>query len=97
MSINLGVHLAPFLECVHQLVANPSQEKIKWHLVACVFLNFTLGTIAFGTGVKFNEMMFVDDPGFPGGPLRFSFSSNYGDWQNLASIATLVSFTLTEL
>ena len=52
---------------------------------------FTLGTINFGTGVKFNEMTFIDDRNYPGGPLGFNFG-RYSDWRNVLGFAA--SFAL---
>lgn len=32
--------------------------------------------VGYGTHMKFNEMTFVDDEGYPGGPLAFDKSSS---------------------
>ena len=56
-------------------------------------VNAILGSPAFGLGVKYNEIGFVDEQTSLGGPLGFFFG-DFEAWQNLASIAMLIYSTL---
>jgi len=82
-----GVLFTIVCQCLHLLLCYPRNKKIQWHLVIYVVALFTLSTIAFGTEVKFNELAFVDDRNYPGGPLAY----NFDQYNNPINVATFAS------
>lgn len=45
-------------------------------MIAYITLNFILGSIGNAANIKFNEMVFIDDRDFPGGPNAFFTQQN---------------------
>jgi len=82
-----GVLFALSCQCLHSLLLYPRNKKIQWHLVVYVATLFALSTVAFGTEIKFNELTFVDDRNYPGGPLAY----NFDQYNNPANVATFAS------
>ena len=83
-----GIHFTLFLIVVHHLVRHPpntranGKPRIPWGLVAYVSWNFFLGTIGIAAEGKFNQMTFIDDRNYPGGPNAF-VAEQYGDFINI--------------
>ncbi|KAL5522482.1 hypothetical protein ACEPAG_8498 [Sanghuangporus baumii] len=90
-----GIHFALFFECMHLLVFR-SKESIKWHLVIFVSVNFILGSVQFGTQMKFTEIIFVDNSGGPGGPLGVYLNNDGYVWNVVTSSALFVSNWITD-
>lgn len=59
-----------------------SKRSISWPLVAYITWNFTLGTFGIVGESKFNQLTFVDDRNYPGGPNQFVIDQ-YGDFANI--------------
>ncbi|KAL5526074.1 hypothetical protein ACEPAG_7412 [Sanghuangporus baumii] len=89
-SVAYGIHLTIYLFVLHHLVKYPTQRagassvraRISWGLVAYITWNFILGTFGIAAESKFNEMTFIDDRNFPGGPNGF-VSAEYGNFINI--------------
>ena len=83
-----GVHLTLFLIVAHHLVRHPPSTRtsgkthVPWGLVAYITWNFILGTIGIAAEGRFNELTYVDDRNYPGGPNAF-FIAQYGDFINI--------------
>ncbi|KAL5480773.1 hypothetical protein ACEPAI_9713 [Sanghuangporus weigelae] len=84
-----------FFECMHLLVFR-SKESIKWHLVIFVSVNFILGSVQFGTQMKFTEIIFVDNSEGPGGSLGVYLNNDGYVWNALTSSALSVSNWITD-
>ena len=91
-----GVHLTLFLIVFHHLLFHPSPSsspsrarKPAWPLIAYISTNFVLGTFGIAAEARFNELTFVDDRNFPGGPNAFVIAQ-YGDFVNIFGTAAYV-------
>ncbi|KAL5499253.1 hypothetical protein ACEPAH_1771 [Sanghuangporus vaninii] len=93
--IAYGIHLALFFECMYLLVFR-SKGNIKWHLVIFVSVNFILGSVQFGTQMKFNEIMFVNNNEGPEGLLGVYFNDYGYVWNELTFSALFVSNWITD-
>jgi len=65
------------------------RAKVPWSLVAYVFAMWTLATVGLAGTAKFNQMVFVDDRDFPGGPNAFT-GAFYSTWVNMLSFAAYI-------
>lgn len=88
-SVAYGVHLTLYLFVLHHLVKHPThpvgigaRTRVSWGLVAYITWNFVLGTFGIAGEARFNELTFVDDRNFPGGPDAF-IAAQYGDFVNI--------------
>jgi len=77
-----GVHLTIFIQCIDVLSQRPKDGVLNWRLIVYVCGVFSLGTVGFGAGMKYNEKTFIDDRNFPGGPLAFNYDM-FGDPMNV--------------
>lgn len=95
-----GVHLTLFLFVVHHLIRHPTSKpnaggvrgvraRVSWPLVAYISWNFMLGTFGIAAEAKFNELTFVDNRNYPGGPNAF-VANQYSDFVNIFGTAAYV-------
>jgi len=93
-----GVHLTLFVQCFQLLFSqsfqkptgpNQNRQSPQWFLLSYIVLLFSLGTIGFGGQIKFNEMTFIQDRNFPGGPLGFN-SAMYNEPVNIMTTAAFI-------
>jgi hypothetical protein len=67
-----GVHLTLFVQCFSLLTQRRPNGKRDWPILVYVCVIFTLGTVGFGGQVKFDELTFIQNRNFPGGPLAYN-------------------------
>jgi hypothetical protein len=61
-----------YLICAPLLIRKLKRNDLTtWWPLAYITAMFVFNTIANGTNLKFNEMVFIDDRNGPGGPLYF--------------------------
>lgn len=89
-----GVHFTLYLIVLQHLISHPphrssGKAKVPWWLVAYITWNFILGTFGIAAGAKFNQMTFIDDRNFPGGPNAF-VAAEYGNFVNMFGTAAYV-------
>lgn len=95
-----GVHVAVFAECIYRI--NPARGSVarsrssggsgrfqSWFLVGFIFLLFLMGTINMACNTKMNQLMFIDNRDFPGGPNAWFFT-NYNSGINTAGNAAYI-------
>lgn len=58
------------------LAQRRKHPRVSWTMIAYITLNFILGSIGNAANIKFNEMVFIDDRDFPGGPNAFFTQQN---------------------
>lgn len=58
------------------------RDNIPWRWVIYVTVMFILASIGLGGDAKFNEMTWIDDRNFPGGPNAFTVAF-YSNWVNM--------------
>ncbi|KAF8513811.1 hypothetical protein JB92DRAFT_2922060 [Gautieria morchelliformis] len=78
-----GVHATLFFLCLSLLLKlRKNDPKSSWAFIAYITLNFVLGSIGNGVTIRFNEMTFVDNRDYPGGPNAFFMQQN-SFWANV--------------
>lgn len=95
-SVAYGIHFTLYLIVAHHLIYHPSSSsssssriKPSWPLVAYISVNFILGTFGIAAESRFNELTYVDDRNYPGGPNAF-VSAQYGDFINIFGTSAYV-------
>lgn len=98
-SVAYGVHLTLYLLVVQHLILHPtrksavagsgSKHHVSWTLVAYISWNFLLGTFGIAAEARFNQLTFIDDRNFPGGPDAF-IATMYSDFVNMFGTAAYV-------
>lgn len=89
-----------FAECIYRI--NPARGSVSrsrssggsgrfqsWFLVGFIFLLFLMGTINLACNTKMNQLMFIDNRDFPGGPNAWFFT-NYNSGINTAGNAAYI-------
>jgi hypothetical protein len=72
-----GVNLALFFLCVPLLWSQRIKHpKYAYGMLAFVGLIFSLGTIANGLALYVNQLTYIDDRNYPGGPAAFAIEQN---------------------
>ena len=91
-----GVHFTLYLIVLQHLLKHPTQRvgsagkaKISWGLVLYITWNFILGTFGIAAEARFNQLTFIDDRNYPGGPNAF-VAAQYGDFANMFGTFALV-------
>jgi len=85
-----GIFFTLFVQCFRALLCNMSLKgKAKWIIIGYITILFALGTIGFGGNAKFNEMTYIEDRNYPGGPNAFT-AEQYSDTVNIMSFASYV-------
>jgi len=75
--VGYGVHATLYFICLNLLLAQRRKHpKVSWTMIAYITLNFILGSIGNAANIKFNEMVFIDDRDFPGGPNAYFTAEN---------------------
>lgn len=98
-SVAYGVHLTLYLFVAHHLIRHPtrkspvagsgSRNHVSWPLVFYITWNFILGTFGIAAEARFNQLTFIDDRNFPGGPDEF-IAVMYNDFVNMFGTAAYV-------
>ncbi|KAJ7456069.1 hypothetical protein FB451DRAFT_1276952 [Mycena latifolia] len=63
--------------------------KIPWGLVVYVSIMFALATLGMAGNAAFNQMVFVDNRDFPGGPNAFT-GAYYSTWVNMMAFTAYI-------
>ncbi|TFK47279.1 hypothetical protein OE88DRAFT_1636850 [Heliocybe sulcata] len=75
--VGYGVHLTLFIACFSALwTQRTCRPRYSQAMLSYIALLSIMGTISFATNTRFNEMTFVDDRDYPGGPNAFFVSQN---------------------
>ncbi|KZP26917.1 hypothetical protein FIBSPDRAFT_818838 [Athelia psychrophila] len=85
-----GMLLLLFVQCCHVLLRRDRfRESPRWGLLAYTTAIFTLATIALGSSLKWNELVFIDQRNYPGGPSTFS-SAYWNYWVTMMSSSCFI-------
>ncbi|CAL1697306.1 unnamed protein product [Somion occarium] len=68
-AIAYGAHIVIFFMCAYYLVQE--RKKGNWRWLSFIALLFALGTINVVMNIHFNELAWIDERNYPGGPLAF--------------------------
>ncbi|EIN05001.1 hypothetical protein PUNSTDRAFT_75406 [Punctularia strigosozonata HHB-11173 SS5] len=91
-AVAYGLNLALFVQCVPLLWAQRKKDpKYSYAALLFVGLIFSFSTIANGIAMFMNQLAFVDDRNYPGGPAVFA-SEQVPITQNLNLVATACYF-----
>ncbi|KZW00969.1 hypothetical protein EXIGLDRAFT_589483, partial [Exidia glandulosa HHB12029] len=83
--VGLGVHATLFFTCLNALLDQRKTHPRQSHTyIAYILLHFSMGTLAFACNARFNEMMFVTNRDYPGGPIAF-YLNNQSHWTHYVS------------
>lgn len=75
--VGYGVHATLYFICLNLLLAQRRKHpRVSWTMITYITLNFILGSIGNAANIKFNEMVFIDDRDFPGGPNAYFMDMN---------------------
>lgn len=78
-----------FFQCADLLLHNSLRKNRRsWFLLGYLCATFTAATGALGINVKYNQMAFIDNRNYPGGPTAFTVA-DYG------SLIPLIGNSLT--
>ncbi|KZT28830.1 hypothetical protein NEOLEDRAFT_1154312 [Neolentinus lepideus HHB14362 ss-1] len=85
-----GVHLTLFIMCMLSLWKERTRSpRYSYMTMIYVFVLFALGTIGNAANTQFNEMTFVDDRDYPGGPNAFFVEQN-SYWFNVVGYSVYI-------
>ncbi|KAF8491920.1 hypothetical protein JB92DRAFT_3004859 [Gautieria morchelliformis] len=94
--VGYGVHATLFFMCLSLLLkVRKKDPKRSWVFVAYITINFVLGSIGNGANIRFNEMIFVGNRDYPGGPNAFFMQQN-SCWVNMVSYGVFIVNTWTQ-
>ncbi|KAF8960225.1 hypothetical protein BDZ97DRAFT_1834589 [Flammula alnicola] len=68
-AIAYGMHILVFFTCAYYLLHE--KNKNNWRWLIFIFVLFSLATCNLAFNVHFNELAWIDDRNYPGGPLMF--------------------------
>ncbi|KAI0663838.1 hypothetical protein C8Q70DRAFT_953067 [Cubamyces menziesii] len=83
-SVAYGIQAAIFAKCLYHLTPWPKSRARKgdknrsrsWFMLVYVVVLFAISTVEIGCNVKLNELMFIDNRAFPGGPVAW-YAANF--------------------
>ncbi len=64
-----GIHICVFFTCVYYLIREQKKSNIKWLVYVSVL--FICGTCNLAFNARFNQLAWIDERNYPGGPLAF--------------------------
>ncbi|KLO11089.1 hypothetical protein SCHPADRAFT_831580 [Schizopora paradoxa] len=89
-NIAYGIHLCVFFTTMYYIFKTPPEvKKVGVTFTAIVCLLFAMGTLNNGCGIKFTELMWIDDRNFPGGPPAWILA-NFNNSNNVVEEAAYI-------
>ncbi|KAH7902984.1 hypothetical protein BJ138DRAFT_1021282 [Hygrophoropsis aurantiaca] len=92
-AIAYGGHIAVFCTCVYHLV---HEKTISWRWLAFVSTLFAMGTTNIICNIHYNEMTYIDDRNYPGGPLAFLFTQQALPVDTVGNAAYIIASVLAD-
>ncbi|GJJ11140.1 hypothetical protein Clacol_005371 [Clathrus columnatus] len=75
-AVAYGVHATLYFLCLSLFWSSRKRDpRTSWIFGTYITINFILGSIGNAANIVENQYAFIDDRGFPGGPLAISFAS----------------------
>ncbi|KIJ56237.1 hypothetical protein M422DRAFT_63167 [Sphaerobolus stellatus SS14] len=75
-SISYGINIAIFALNIYFLILKPTKDatntRKRWGFVAYLVFLLAASTINAASGIKYTELLWIDNRDFPGGPIAFS-------------------------
>ncbi|EIN04127.1 hypothetical protein PUNSTDRAFT_76736 [Punctularia strigosozonata HHB-11173 SS5] len=88
--VGYGVHATLFFICLDLLIKQlKSHPKRSYAMLVYIVMLFILGSLGNAANIKFNEMVFVDNRDYPGGPNAYFVEQN-GVWINVLSYGVYI-------
>ncbi|KAJ7191612.1 hypothetical protein GGX14DRAFT_578777 [Mycena pura] len=87
--VTYGILFTLASQTLHLFINSPKSKR-SWGLIAYVLATLSLATIAFGSIARVNQLTFVDDRNFPGGPNAF----NTAFYSSPINMACLISYVI---
>ncbi|EIN04130.1 hypothetical protein PUNSTDRAFT_76804 [Punctularia strigosozonata HHB-11173 SS5] len=88
--VGYGVHVTLFFISLDLLMKQlKTHPRRSYCMLAYIFMLFTLGSLGNAANIKFNEMVFVDNRDYPGGPNAYFIEQN-GVWINVLSYGVYI-------
>ena len=92
-----GFHCSVVGACVYFLLNPPmTGDRPKYGLVIYVCCIWAAATINLSAGIKWNEMIWIDNRNFPGGPPAFIFSEFANPMASLGYTGYIINNCLTD-
>ncbi|KAH7906881.1 hypothetical protein BJ138DRAFT_1161545 [Hygrophoropsis aurantiaca] len=92
-AIAYGGHIAVFCTCVYHII---HEKTISWRWLAFVSTLFIMGTINIICNIHFNEMTYIDNRNYPGGPLAFLFTQQALPVDTVGNAAYIIASVLAD-
>ncbi|EMD34963.1 hypothetical protein CERSUDRAFT_116486 [Gelatoporia subvermispora B] len=92
-AISYGIHIVVYFMTAYHLVAH-KDKKYGW--LAYITTLFVLGGINICTNMNFNELTWIDDRNYPGGPLAFILNEEALPENTLGNAAGVFASALAE-
>jgi hypothetical protein len=80
LGVNLTLSVLTITVLVHQKEDFKDHPKRTWAFLVYVSALLILGTIGFAANAKFNELLYITNRDYPGGPLHY-FLTNQSIWE----------------
>ncbi|EMD34961.1 hypothetical protein CERSUDRAFT_116481 [Gelatoporia subvermispora B] len=88
------IHIVIFSMCTYYIIQENKASNAKWFALVCAL--FASGTINICMNIHFNELTWIDERNYPGGPLAFLLEQQ-SVWTNtLGNSASLVATFLAD-
>ncbi|KIM35412.1 hypothetical protein M413DRAFT_449796 [Hebeloma cylindrosporum] len=82
-----GIHIAVFYKCITTLFRKNDKSFFKW--IPFIAGLFVLGTANISCSLHFNQLAFIDERQYPGGPAAF-LTEKQSDSANVGAVATSI-------
>jgi hypothetical protein len=87
LDLRIGIHIAVFYKCITTLLRKNDKSFFKW--IPFIAGLFVLGTVNISCSLHFNQLAFIDQRQYPGGPAAF-LTEQQSDSANVGAVATSI-------
>jgi len=87
LDLRIGIHIAVFYKCITTLLRKNDKSCFKW--IPFIAGLFVLGTANIACSLHFNQLAFIDERQYPGGPAAF-LTEKQSDSANVGAVATSI-------
>lgn len=87
-----GIHMAIFFMCAYQVVT----KRRFWRWMPLIIVLFSMATVNISMNIHFNEMAWIDDRNYPGGPLAFLLEQQASHFNTTGNASAFVATFLAD-
>ncbi|KAI0919681.1 hypothetical protein AcV5_001677 [Taiwanofungus camphoratus] len=92
-AIAYGVHTVIFFMCAYYIVTG---KRTHWKWLPVISILFSMATVNICMNIHFNEMAWIDDRNYPGGPLAFLLEQQANPINTAGNSASFIATFLAD-